>query len=162
MENNIAKTPDESKAEMIVRMFPTNANPAGNVFGGEILRNIDMVAGLVAQRHCQTNAVTVSMDRVNFLKPVYVGNALILNARLNYVHNSSMEIEIKVEAEDLTKGTRTLTGTAFVTFVALGDDGKPIPVPKLILKTDDDRKKFEEGRIRMEQRIKERKNNNRL
>lgn len=157
MEHSIAKSPDESKAEMIVRMFPTNANPAGNVFGGEILRNIDMVAGLVAQRHCQTNAVTVSMDRVNFLKPVYVGNALILNARLNYVHNSSMEIEIKVEAEDLTKGTRTLTGTAFVTFVALDDDGKPTSVPKLILKTDDDRKKFDEGRIRMEQRIMERK-----
>lgn len=157
-ESPISKSPDESKAEMIVRMFPTNANPAGNVFGGEILRNIDMVAGLVAQRHCQTNAVTVSMDRVNFLKPVYVGNALILNARLNYVHKSSMEIEIKVEAEDLTEGTRTLTGTAFVTFVALGNDGKPIPVPKLTLKTDEDRKKFEEGKIRMEQRIAERKN----
>lgn len=157
MENNVAKTPDESKAEMIVRMFPTNANPAGNVFGGEILRNIDMVAGLVAQRHCQTNAVTVSMDRVNFLKPVYVGNALILNARLNYVHNSSMEIEIKVEAEDLAQGTRTLTGTAFVTFVALNDNGRPIAVPRLILKTDDDRRKFEEGRIRMEKRISERK-----
>lgn len=152
-----AKSPDVSKAEMIVRMFPSDANPAGNVFGGLILRNIDLVAGLVAQRHCQTNAVTVSMDRVNFLKPVYVGNALILNARINYVHRSSMEIEIKVEAEDLEKGTRTITGTAFVTFVALGSNGKPTPVPELILKTDEDRKKFEEGRLRMEKRIKERK-----
>ena len=96
-ENSIKseKTPSESHAEVIVRMFPSDANPAGNVFGGEILKNIDMVAGIVAQRHSQSNAVTVSLDSVNFLKPVFVGNVLFLNARINYVHNSSMEIEVK-------------------------------------------------------------------
>lgn len=150
------KTPNETKAEMIVRMFPTDANPAGNVFGGVILRNIDSVAGLVAQRHCRTNAVTVSMDKVTFLKPVYVGNALVLNARVNYVHKSSLEIEIKVEAEDMEKGTRNITGTAFVTFVALDKNGKPTPIPKLKLETEEDKQKFEEGRIRMEKRIEER------
>ena len=100
-----AKTPNESKAEIIVRMFPHDANPAGNVFGGEILKQIDLAAGIVAQRHAQTNIVTASIDRVSFLKPVYVGNALIVSARLNYVSRSSMEIEIKVEAEDITKNT---------------------------------------------------------
>ena len=151
-----SKSPFESHAEVIVRMFPSDANPAGNVFGGEILKHIDMVAGIVAQRHSQSNAVTVSMDSVNFLKPVFVGNVLKLNARINYVHNSSMEIEVKVEAEDIVTGIRTVTGTAFVTFVGLDETGKPMRVPKLALKTDEDRTKFEEGKIRMEKRLQSR------
>ena len=152
-----AKKPSDSKAEMTVRMFPTDANPAGNIFGGEILKQIDTVAGIVAQRHCETNAVTASIDRVNFLKPVYVGNVLDLHARINYVHHSSMEIEITVEAEDLRTGKKVLTGTAFVTMVALGDDGKPTQVPELILEDDDEKKRFQEGQKRMQQRISERK-----
>jgi acyl-CoA hydrolase len=150
------KSPSESHAEVIVRMFPTDANPAGNVFGGEILKHVDMVAGIVAQRHSQSNAVTVCMDSVNFIKPVFVGNVLTLSARINYIHNSSMEIEVKVEAEDIITGIRTVTGTAFVTFVALDKNGKPIHVAKLALKTDEDRTKFDEGKIRMEKRIKNR------
>lgn len=154
-----AKSPNESKAEMTVRMFPSDANPAGNVFGGEILKQIDLIAGLVAQRHSRINAVTASIDRVNFLKPVFVGNALILNARLNYVHRSSMEIEVIVEAEDLMTGRRTLTNTAYVTSVALGPDGKTTEVPPLLLETEEDKKKFAEGERRMLQRINERKKN---
>lgn len=156
--NTREKSPDETKAQVIVRMFPSDANPAGNVFGGEILKHIDMVAGIVAQRHAQSNAVTVSMDSVNFLKPVYVGNVLKFDARINYVHKSSMEIEVSVEAENIESGQETVAARAFVTFVALGKDGKPTSVPTLLLKTDDDRKKFEEGKQRMEQRIKNRKN----
>ena len=157
-ENHVVheKSPSESHAEVIVRMFPSDANPAGNVFGGEILKHIDMVAGIVAQRHSQSNAVTVSMDSVNFLKPVFVGNVLKLDARINYVHNSSMEIEVKAESEDIVTGIRTITGTAFVTFVALDANGKPTPVPKLALKSDEDRNKFEEGKIRMYKRLKNR------
>ncbi|KAF6243774.1 acyl-CoA thioesterase [Nitrosopumilus sp. b1] len=152
-----AKKSSDSKAEMILRMFPTDANPAGNVFGGEILKQIDTVAGIVAQRHCESNAVTASIDRVNFLKPVYVGNALVLHAQINYVHRSSMEIEVAVEAEDLRTGKKVLTNTAFVTMVALGENGKPTPVPELILETDDEKKRFQEGEKRMQQRISERK-----
>ena len=152
------KSADESKAEMTVRMFPSDANPAGNVFGGELLKQIDLIAGLVAQRHCRKNTVTASIDRVNFLRPVFVGNALILNARLNYVSRSSMEIEIRVEAEDLMTGTITLTNTAYVTAVALDNTGKPIEVPPLLLQTDDDKKRFAQGEQRMLQRKKERKN----
>ena len=141
---------------MTLRMFPSDANPSGNVFGGYILKQIDLVAGLVAQRHAQTNAVTASIDRVNFLKPVFVGEVLVLHARLNYVHRSSMEIEISVSAENLAKGTSTLTGTAFVTMVALDKNGKPAQVPELILESEEDKRKFAEGKLRMEQRIKER------
>ncbi len=150
------KSPNESKTETTVRMFPSDANPAGNVFGGEILKQIDLIAGLVAQRHARVNTVTASIDRVNFLKPVFVGHALILNARLNYVHRSSMEIEIKVEAEDLMTGRKTLTNTAYVTAVALGPDGKTAEVPPLLLEAEEDKKRFAEGEKRMLQRIKER------
>jgi len=152
------KTPDNSKAEVIIRMFPSDANPAGNVFGGAILKHIDMVAGIVAQRYSQTNAVTVSMDKISFLKPVFVGNVLFVNARVNYVQKSSMEIEVNVEAEDVAKGTRVHTGNAYVTFVALDNDGKPTQVPKLKIETPEDKKRFEEGKIRMDRRIKERRN----
>src|SRR5713226_9053810 len=153
------KSPEESKTEMTVRMFPSDANPAGNVFGGEILKQIDLIAGLVAQRHARTNTVTASIDRVNFLKPVYVGNALILSARLTYVHRSSMEIEIRVEAEDLITGIKTLTNTAYVTAVALDNEGKTVGVPPLLLETEYDKTRFAEGKQRMMQRLKERKKN---
>lgn len=154
------KSPGESSADVIVRMFPSDANPAGNVFGGEILKHIDMVAGIVAQRHSQSNAVTVSMGSVSFIKPVFVGNVLKLNARINYVHNSSMEIEVRAEAEDIVTGIKTITGTAFVTFVTLDKNGKPTHAPKLLLQTDEDRAKFAEGKIRMEERLKHRKKSN--
>jgi len=150
------KSPKESKAQMTVRMFPSDANPNGNVFGGEILKQIDLIAGLVAQRHARMNTVTASIDRVNFLKPVFVGNAIILNARVNYVHRSSMEIEIKVEAEDLMNGNITLTNTAFVTAVALGPDSKTREVPPLLLETEEEKKRFAEGEKRMNDRLKER------
>jgi acyl-CoA hydrolase len=156
-----AKSANDSKVEVISRMFPSDANPSGNVFGGEILKQIDIVAGIVAHRHCRTNAVTASIDRVDFLKPVFVGNALILNARLNCVKNSSMEIEVRVEAEDLINGTQTLTGTAFVTSVALDKNGRPTPVPKLILKTKEDKKRFSEGLKRMQRRSREKKKSRR-
>ena len=152
------KTPDESKAEVIIRMFPSDANPAGNVFGGAILKHIDMVAGIVSQRHSQTNAVTVSMDKISFLKPVFVGNVLFVTARVNYVQKSSMEIEVNVEAEDIAKGTRVHTGNAFVTFVALNANGKPDPVPQLRVETPEDQKRFDEGKLRMEKRMKQREN----
>ena len=150
------KTPNDSKAEVIIRMFPSDANPAGNVFGGAILKHIDMVAGIVAQRYSQTNAVTVSMDKISFLKPVFVGNVLFVKARVNYVQKSSMEIEVNVEAEDIAKGTRVHTGNAFVTFVALDDNGKPTSVPTLRIENPEDQKRFDEGKIRMERRLKER------
>ena len=126
------------------------------VFGGAILKHIDMVAGIVAQRFSQTNAVTVSMDKISFLKPVFVGNVLFVKAQVNYVQKSSMEIEVNVEAEDIAKGTRVHTGNAYVTFVALDENGKPTPVPTLRIDNPEDQKRFDEGKLRMERRLKER------
>ena len=149
------KRADESKSETTIIMLPSDANPKGNVFGGVILKHLDLIAGLVAKRHAgHANIVTASIDRMTFLKPVYIGNALILSARLNYIKKSSMEVEVRIEAEDLDIGERVLTGTAFVTVVALDEHRKPIEVIPLILKTDEDKKRFHEGESRMMTRLK--------
>lgn len=149
------KRPNESKSETTIIMLPSDANPKGNVFGGVILKHLDLVAGLVAKRHAgHANIVTASIDRMTFLKPVYIGNALILTAMLNYVKRSSMEVEVRIEAEDLDIGERVLTGTAFVTVVALDERRKPIEVIPLILNTDEDKKRFQEGESRMMTRLK--------
>lgn len=141
---------------MTLMMLPSDANPKGNVFGGVILKHVDLVAGIVSKRHARnTNCVTASIDRMTFLKPVYIGNALILSARLNYVHRSSMEVEVTIEAENLDDGTKVHTGTAFVTTVALDRNGRPTEVPQLVLRTAEDRRRFKEGEARMRLRLKE-------
>jgi acyl-CoA hydrolase len=146
----------ESVAEMSVVMLPSDANPKGNVFGGVIMKHVDLIAGLCAKRHAgRANTVTASIDRMTFLKPVFIGNALILFARINFIKRSSMEVQVTVEAEDLDDGTRVHTGTAFVTVVALDKYGKPTEVPHLILVDDEDKKRFQEGESRMHSRLKD-------
>ena len=141
---------------MIVMMMPSDANPKGNVYGGAILKHVDLVAGLVAKRHSGTsNVVTASIDRMIFLKPVFIGNALIISARITYVRRSSMEIEVNVEAEDFDHNTKVHAATAFVTLVALDEYGKPTKVPYLILEDDNDKKRYIEGELRMKSRLKD-------
>ncbi len=160
IDNKLEKTVSESEAETIIMMLPSDANPMGNVFGGIILMHVDLIAGLVAKRHAgHANIVTASMDSMTFLKPVFIGNALILKARLNYIKKSSMEVEVYVQAEDLNKSQKVHTGTAYVTLVALDDKGKPTAVPKMILRTKEEEERYREGEKRMEERLKNRKKN---
>ena len=155
-QNRNGKHHTESKAEMTIIMLPSDANPKGNVFGGVILKYVDLIAGLVAKRHSgRANVVTASIDRMTFLKPVFIGNALILSARLNYVRRSSMEIEVNVESEDLDENTLVHAGTAFVTMVALDKYGKPTDVSPLLLESEDDKRRFHDGESRMLSRLKE-------
>jgi acyl-CoA hydrolase len=153
---SIGKSSAESQTEMTLMMLPSDANPMGNVFGGIILKHVDLIAGIVAKRHARnTNCVTVSIDRMTFLKPVYIGNALILSARLNYVRKSSMEIEVQIESENLDTGDRVKTGTAFVTIVALNRNGKSTAVPPLITVTEEEGHRFSDGERRMQTRLKD-------
>ena len=155
-QNRNGKNHTESKAEMTIIMLPSDANPKGNVFGGVILKYVDLIAGLVAKRHSgRANVVTASIDRMTFLKPVFIGNALILSARLNYVRRSSMEIEVNVESEDLDENTLVHAGTAFVTMVALDKYGKPTDVSPLLLENEHDKRRFHDGESRMLSRLKE-------
>ena len=150
------KRSGESEAEMIVMMLPSDANPRGNVFGGVILKHVDLIAGLVAKRHSgRANVVTASIDRMVFLKPVFIGNALIISARITYVRRSSMEIEVNVEAEDLDDNSKVHAATAFVTMVALDKYGKPTKVPHLVMEDENDKKRYSEGELRMNSRLKD-------
>jgi acyl-CoA hydrolase len=153
---HLKKTPYESKAETTLMMLPSDANPKGNVFGGVILKHVDLTAGIVAKRHAnQSNVVTASIDRMTFIKPIFIGNALILEARINYVKRSSMEIEVNIFAEDLDYNLRVHAGRAYVTMVSIDKYGKPMEVPQLILETEEDHQKFKEGEARMISRLRE-------
>ena len=118
----------ECKVVMSHMMLPTNANPDGNVHGGDIMKLIDNAAGVVAMKHARTSVVTAAIDRLDFHRPVYIGNLLILKASLNATGRTSMEIGVRVEAEDLKSGTCTHIASAYLTFVALDESQKPTPV----------------------------------
>ena len=109
-------------------MLPTNANPFGHIHGGDIMKYIDDAAGVVAMKHARTTVVTASIDRLDFHKPVHIGNLLILKASLNATGRTSMEIGVRVEAEDLLKGVVTHIASAYLTFVALDENNRPAPV----------------------------------
>jgi acyl-CoA hydrolase len=138
---------------MVRIMMPMDANVAGNVFGGSILRLIDEVAGVVAVKHARTNVVTASVDRMDFYSPVYIGDMLRLSASINYVHRTSMEIGVRVEAENPITGDVRHTGTCFLTYVGLDKDHRPTLVPELKLETEEDKRRWEDARQRRKARL---------
>jgi acyl-CoA hydrolase len=148
-----AKTPSASTITIAKIMMPMDANVAGNVFGGTILRLIDEVASIVAFKHARSNVVTASIDRVDFLAPVFIGDLLRLIASINYVHKTSMEIGVRVEAENPLTGQVRHTGTCYLTCVALDRNGRPFPVPPLIPETDEERRRWTEAQMRRETRL---------
>lgn len=146
----------ESRATVMRLMMPPDANPHGNVHGGVIMRVVDEVAGIVAHRHARRNVVTARLDRMDFLEPVFVGNALTLDARLCYCGRTSMEVMVDIRAENLDTGEVVHTGTAWLTMIALNERGKPVPVPPVHPETEDERALHEVARARYEARRKER------
>ena len=146
----------ESSVIMVQPMSPQDANPSGNVQGGVIMKLVDMAGAIVAHRHAQTNVVTASVDRIDFLHPVYIGDVLFLKASLNLVGRTSMEVGVLVEAENpLTRETRH-TASAFLTYVALDNSRKPTEVPPLIIETDEEKRRNEDAQARREARLRER------
>ena len=142
----------ESRASLVRLMTPGDANFAGNVFGGQILSEVDKVAYVSATRHSKTNCVTASFDRVDFHCPVHVGDVVEFTATLTYVGRTSMEVWVRVNAEALSGGEARPVGQAFVTLVAIDQDGRPVSVPRLALESTEERTRFEQGRERMEER----------
>lgn len=141
-----------SRALVVRLMVPTDANFTGNVFGGQILSEVDRVAYITATRHAKTSCVTASFDRVDFIRPVHVGEVVEFEAQLTYVGRTSMEVWVRVSSEALAGGGLRLVGEAFVTMVAIDATGRPVPVPSLLLETDEQRQRFDQGRRRMEER----------
>jgi acyl-CoA hydrolase len=125
---------------------------AGNVHGGTIMKLIDTAAGIVARRHCRTNVVTASMDRLDFHEPVFIGELVLLRASINHTGKTSMEVGVRVEAENLLTGEVRHTNSAYLTMVALDEDRKPTPVPKIVPETEHEKRRFGEGQKRAERR----------
>ena len=152
------KKVSESRVTSYKTMMPEHSNPSPdshfkNVNGGVILNLIDNIAGIVALRHTRMRVVTASFDAMEFLHPVRVGDLLIIKASLNFVARSSMEVGVKVMVEDFFTGETNVTGRAYLTFVAIDNDGRPIPAPKLILETDDDHRRFKQAQERRKNRL---------
>lgn len=148
-----AKPVKLSQTTITELMIPAYANFGGKIHGGILLSLMDKVAYACAAKHAATYCVTVSVDRVEFLQPVEVGELVSLRASVNYVGNSSMIVGIRVEAQNVKKGTLKHTNTSYFTMVAKGDDDKPVTVPELILENDEEIKRFLEA-----MRMKEIKN----
>ncbi len=137
-------------------MMPTDANVLGNVFGGSIMKYMDEIAAIVAWRHAGKNVVTASIDRMNFFAPVFVGNLLILKASVNYVGTTSMEIGVRIEAQDPSTRKGVHAGSCYLTYVALDEKGKPTPIPPLLVKTAEEKRRFKEALARRKLREAER------
>ncbi|GAB7079953.1 acyl-CoA thioesterase [Megalodesulfovibrio paquesii] len=147
----------DSLVVMSHQMLPEDANPYGSVHGGVILKHIDTTGGVAAMRHARTNVVTASIDRMDFLRPVRVGDLAIFTARLEYCGRTSMDVSVSVVGEDLITGRTQRCAEAILTYVALDRDGHPIPVPPLILETDEERQRAEIAAARRARQLAEKK-----
>lgn len=150
------KSVDESRTEMTELALPGDANPLGNLLGGRVMHWIDLAAAIAAARHAGNVAVTASMDRVTFLSPIRVGQVVHLQATLTWVGRTSMEVWVEVSSEDLSNGAIHQTSTAYLSFVAIGPNGRPAEVPELILSSSDERTRFREAALRQTERIRHR------
>ncbi|WP_411823994.1 acyl-CoA thioesterase [Leptospira sp. 'Mane'] len=144
------KSPNDSAVETRHVVMPDHANHYGTAFGGAIMSWIDLIAVMAAQRHCSREAVTASIDRINFISPIQIGDHVHLKAMVNYVGKTSMEIGVQVNKENPFTGESVRATTAYLSFVALDENKKPTPVPELILETATEIRRYEEGRLRIE------------
>jgi uncharacterized protein (TIGR00369 family) len=150
------KTVKSSAVILSQLMGPQDTNNAGNVHGGVIMKIIDSTAGVVATRHARSTCVTASIDRLDFLYPVYAGDLVTFMASLNFVGRKSMEIGVRVETENLITGEIRHTSSAYLTYVSLDKTGRPRELPPLILDTDEENRRNTEARARREVRLTER------
>lgn len=136
--------------------MPQHANNLGHVFGGVIMAMMDTTAAVTAIRHARTTCVTASIDRVDFREPIHVGDLVVMRASVNYVGRTSMEVGVRVEAEDMLTGLRRHTNSCYLTFVAVDRNGRPVEVPEVVPETDDEKRRFQSAVERRRRRLEER------
>lgn len=151
-----AKRVRDSVVETTELVLPGHTNPLGTIFGGRVMELVDVTAGVAASRHARSVVVTASMDELHFREPVRLGDVIMLRASVNYAGRTSMEVGVRVEREDPLSGERVHTATAYLTFVALGPDGKPRTVPPLVAETDEEQRRMDNARIRRAERLRKR------
>ncbi len=149
----LSKRVSDSRVVMTQLVLPSHTNSLGSIFGGTIMSWIDIAAAIAAGRHCNKQVVTASIDSLSFVAPVYTGWVVNLKASVNYVARTSMEVGVRVDAENPKTNETFHTSSAYLTFVCIGDDGKPREVPELILTDEVDRRRFEAGKRRRELRL---------
>jgi uncharacterized protein (TIGR00369 family) len=152
MDGRPARLSETTIAEV---MMPPMANLLGNVHGGVLLGMMDRVAAVAAIRHAGKVCVTVSIDRVDFHEPIHLGELVTMSAMVNYTHRTSLEVGVRVEAENPFTGVRRHTNKAYLTFVAIDEAGRPAEVPPVVPETPDEKRRFEEARARRERRLAE-------
>ena len=136
--------------------MPQHANNLGHVFGGVILSMLDRVAAVAAIRHARQNCVTVSVDRVDFREPIRLGDLVVMRASVNYVGRTSMEVGVRVEAENLMTGERRHTNSCYVTFVAIDKNHRPVRIPPVEPETEDEKRRYLAAQERRRRRLEER------
>ncbi len=146
-----------SRVSIAQLMQPEHANALGDVHGGWVMKLVDEAGALACMRHAQRRVVTVAVDSMSFRKPVKVGDLVLLTAEVAFVGRTSMEAEVLVHTENPISGERIWTNTAYLVYVALDEQGKPIPVPPVIATNEEERRKLEEGRERQARRLAEKK-----
>jgi acyl-CoA hydrolase len=151
-----AKPVKSSEVIMTELVLPGHTNSLKSVFGGVIMSWIDIAGAIAAQRHSGSAVVTASIDALNFIAPAYVGWIVNLKASVNFVSRTSMEVGVRADAENTLAGTRHHIASAYLTFVAIDEDKKPIEIPKLVLLSDDDRRRNAAAIARRELRLKSR------
>lgn len=151
-----SKTVKDSQVEMIELVLPNDTNVHGNLLGGRLMHWIDISAAVAASRHCNTVAVTAAMDNLNFHHPIQLGNIVRLKASVNRAFNTSMEVGVRVEVEDIETGNITHSNSAYLTFVSIDNQTKkPIKVPEIIPETDVEKRRYEQAMKRRQQRLAE-------
>ena len=147
------KPATDSSVALIRQMDLTDANMLGNVHGGEVMKLVDTAGGLAAMKHCGGPTVTVSMDEMTFFEPVYVGDVVTVRSMVNDTGRTSLEVGVRVEAENYRTGRRVHTSSAYLVYVALDDAGRPRPVPPVIAESDQQRQRQHEAKLRREARL---------
>src|SRR5882762_3414992 len=142
-----------SRTEMIELALPQDANLLGNILGGRVMHLIDVAGAIAAHRHCHRQVVTASVDHLDFLNPIRLGELIVLEAQVNRAFHTSVEVGVEVFSENYGKGERKHTTTAFLTFVALDESGNPSPVPSVILKTQAERRRYRDAGERRKVRL---------
>jgi acyl-CoA hydrolase len=149
--------PHESETVMSELMMPQHANIMGNVFGGVILSLVDRVAAVCAIRHSRKQCVTVSVDKVDFREPIHVGELITAMARVNFAGRTSMEVGVKIVAENVITGEQRHTNSCYVTYVALDEHGEPAPVPPVVPGTPDEKRRYNRAAARRASRVMDRR-----
>jgi uncharacterized protein (TIGR00369 family) len=147
------KPAGESQVTLVQLMEITDANLAGIVHGGVVMKLVDTAAGLAAIKHCGGLAVTAAMDEMSFLRPIHVGDAITVKASVNDAFHTSLEVGVRVESEDIITGKRTHASSAYLTFVALDGEGRPRPVPPVIATTESEQRRRREAGLRRQTRL---------